>query len=111
MEIYIIRFATSEYQNFSDFAEERGPLEGDKVKIADILNKKILITGHDIKESRYQKNKSGKYLTIQFQREESEDPKVVFTGSDVLIDQLEKYAQEIPFWTTIKKINRYFTLS
>jgi len=29
----------------------------------------------------------------------------------VLIDQLEKYGNEIPFTATIKKIDRYYTLS
>jgi hypothetical protein len=36
---------------------------------------------------------------------------VVFTGSDVLIGQVEKYADQIPFLTTIKKINRYYTMT
>lgn len=36
---------------------------------------------------------------------------IIFTGSDVLIEQLEKYRHEIPFKTVIKKINRYYTLS
>lgn len=101
----------SNYPKFSDFADEQGPLEGDKVKISDILNHEILITGFDIKESRYQKNKSGKYLTLQFEKEGSEEPRVVFTGSDVLIEQIEKYKDNIPFYATIKRIDRYFTLS
>ena len=37
--------------------------------------------------------------------------RVVFTGSDVIIDQMEKYQEEIPFVSTIKKINRYYTLT
>ena len=37
--------------------------------------------------------------------------RVIFTGSDVLIEQMEKYEAEVPFATTIKKIDRYYTLS
>lgn len=33
------------------------------------------------------------------------------TGSVVLINQLEKYQQEIPFLATVRKIERYFTLT
>lgn len=98
-------------KRFSDFANEPQPLEGDKVRIDDVLNKEIIVTGFDIKNSKYQKNNSGKYLTLQFKRKEEEKPNVLFTGSDVLIGQLEKYQEEIPFLTTIRKINRYYTLS
>jgi len=41
----------------------------------------------------------------------TEDRKVVFTGSDVLIEQMERYGEEIPFVATIKKVDRYYTLS
>ena len=36
---------------------------------------------------------------------------VVFTGSDVLIQQMEKYVKELPFAATIVKVNRYYSLS
>ena len=95
-------------KRFSDFAEDK-VLDGDKVKIDDILNKEIKIIGYAIKNSKYSKKKSGKYLTLQI---ELEDKKyVIFTGSDVLIDQLKKYNSEIPFLTTIRKINRYYSLT
>lgn len=98
-------------KRFSDFADEPEPLEGDKLRVQDIINEEIKITGYDIKNSRYDKNRSGKYLTIQFVRQKGDDPNVLFTGSDVLIEQLEKYGDEIPFLTTIRQINRYYTLS
>ena len=37
--------------------------------------------------------------------------RVVFTGSDVLIEQMEKYGECVPFSTEIKKIDRYYTFS
>jgi hypothetical protein len=96
-------------KRFSDFSEEAGPLDGDKLKLDDILNQEITVVGYRIQNSRYSKNASGKYLTLQF--ELYSERHVVFTGSDVLISQTEKYHHEIPFITTIRKVNRYYTLS
>ena len=59
--------------------------------------------------SRFSKNKSGEYLTIQF--ELNGNKRIFFTGSDVLIDQIKRYGKEIPFETVIKKINRYYTFT
>lgn len=101
-----------EVKRFSDFAEERGPLEGDKARLDAILNHEILITGYRIQASKYGgKNKSGKCLTIQFEMSEMTEKRVIFTGSDVLIDQMEKYGEHVPFWAIIKKVDRYYTLS
>lgn len=96
-------------KRFAEFAQERIPLDGDKVKIETILNREILITGCSIKRSKYDKNSSGKFLTLQFELEGKKQ--VFFTGSDVLIEQLEKYGEQVPFLATIKKIDRFFTLS
>jgi len=98
-------------KQFADFAEERKPLEGSKARINDILNTEIIITGAKITQSKFQDNRSGKCLQLQFQKNQQAVKEIIFTGSDVLIDQLEKYQHEIPFRTTIKKINRYYTLS
>lgn len=103
----------SDIRSFSEFASEPEPLEGTKMRLDDILNRQIVITAYDIKSSRYTKNKSGKYLTLQFYMvgDPPDQLHIIFTGSDVLIDQLERYASYMPFRTTIKKINRYYTLS
>ena len=50
-----------------------------------------------------------KCLTIQF--ELNNEKHVLFTGSEVLINMIEKYKNEIPFETTIRKINKYYTFS
>lgn len=94
---------------FRDFAVEQQPLDGEKSKINDILNAEILIIGHALKPSKYKKNVSGLCLTIQYELEDKRY--VCFTGSDVLIDQFQKYAENIPFLATIKQIDRYYTLS
>ncbi len=103
----------TEYPKFSDFAEnETGPLEGEKKKIDDILNQEILVIGHRTQESQYKKNKSGKYLTLQFIFDTSLESKyVIFTGSDILINQMDKYKEKVPFWTTIKKNNKFYTFA
>jgi len=96
-------------KKFADFAQEARPLDGEKVKIESILNVEITIIGYGIKKSRYDKNFSGKYLTVQF--EQDGQRKVFFTGSDVLIEQFEKYGDQIPFVATVKRVDRYYTLA
>jgi hypothetical protein len=96
-------------KRFSDFAQEGGPLDGTKLKIDDILNKEIMIIGFKMKDSKYAKSNSSKCLTIQFELDGNRH--VVFTGSSVLIEQIEKYQDKIPFLTIIKKIDRYYTFS
>ena len=90
-------------KNFSDIAKEQ-VLDGDKVRIDDIINMEITILKYTIKESRYSKNESGNYLTLQIEHEGKRC--VIFTGSDVLIDQMEQYGDQLPFIATIRKINR-----
>lgn len=96
-------------KQFSDFATEEPALEGDKIRLDDIINRRIVVIGYRIRNSRFSKNKSGKYLALQFDLDGKR--MVCFTGSDVLIEQLEKYGSEAPFEATIKKINRYYTLA
>ena len=95
-------------KKFSDFSKEN-ILDGDKMGIDDILNKEILILGYVIKNSRYSDNSNGKYLTLQIEKESKKH--VIFTGSEVLIGQIEKYKDEIPFQATIRKINKYYSLT
>jgi hypothetical protein len=92
-------------KKFSQFAKET-ILDGDKIKLDDVLNQEIEILAISIKTSKY---KDKEYLTIQLAL--SEKKHVLFTGSEVLIDQLTKYKTEIPFFTTIRKINKYYSLT
>lgn len=82
------------------------PLDGTKLKIADILNKEICVTGYRVKSSKYNDTSC---LTIQFLL--GEESHVAFTGSRVLLDQCQAYQEEIPFLTTIKRIDRYFSFT
>jgi hypothetical protein len=96
------------HHRFSDFAEEDGPLAGKKKRIDDILNLEILVMDFKVSKSRYPE-KSEHYTTIQFECENEKF--VIFTGSKVLRDQLEKYKSELPFIAKIIKRDKYYTFS
>lgn len=97
---------------FSDFAAPGGPLDGKKIRIEEVLNIEILLLAFKTKESKYQKSSAKDYLTIQFEYPDRPGEKhVIFTGSGVLLDQLKEHGERLPFLATIKKIDRYFTLS
>jgi hypothetical protein len=96
-------------KRFADFAQEEGPLDGEKVKLDSVLNLEVLVTGFKVKKSKYGASNSGNCLTVQF--EQAGARKIFFTGSEVLMRQFEKYGGEVPFLATIKRIDRYYTLS
>jgi len=93
-------------KRFGDFARDHVPLDGAKLKIADILNKEILVTGFRVKNSKYN---TSSCLTIQFML--GDERHVAFTGSQVLLDQCKSYETEIPFLARIKRIDKYFSFS
>ena len=93
-------------KRFGDFAKDHVPLDGEKLKIADILNKEILVTGFRVKNS---KHNAGTCLTIQFMM--GDEKHVAFTGSGVLLDQCKLYEAELPFVATMRKIDKYFTFT
>jgi len=96
-------------KRFADFNTDQAPLDGEKIRLEDILNVEVLVIGFNIRKSKYGKNASGKCLALQIEIDDVR--RLVFTGSDVMISQLEKYGGEIPFLTTVRKIDRYYTLS
>ena len=95
-------------ESFADFAESR-PLEGDKVKIANILNKEIIVTNYRVQNSKQKKDT--KCVTIQFVYPGFDEPYVVFTGSTVLQRQLEEYEHKLPFRAIVKQISNYYTFT
>lgn len=105
---------TTSIHSFSDFAKEEQALDGDKVKIESILNKEIVITRYKIRDSKYSDNNK-MCVAVQFYQENAEqktpEKKIFFTGSTVIQDLLVKYEANLPFKTTIKKIDRYFTFT
>jgi len=96
-------------KKFSDFAEEENEIiEGDKIKITEILNQEITVTEYRMLDSKFN-NANSECLQLQFQL--NEEKRVIFTGSKVLIKQIEKYSDKIPFLTTIKQINKYYSFT
>ena len=95
------------YLHFNDFAEEEYSLEGKKRTMEEILNTEILVIRYKIKESKHYKDRN--YLTIQFENGGSKY--IAFTSSEVLTNQIEKYEEKLPFYTTIRKVNNYYTMT
>ncbi len=97
-------------KNFADFATDDGVLTGDKLKLDDVLSKEIIVKGYKISDSKYGKNNEDKkVLTLQFELEGINY--IVFTGSKVLMGQVEKYEVEIPFMTKIEKVNTFYSFT
>lgn len=76
------------------------PMTGDKIKISKVLNREIILSDYCFSDSKFQKNKSGKCLCLQIVYEG--EKRVVFTGSEVLIKQVEQITKnDLPIECTI----------
>jgi hypothetical protein len=99
------------YPKFSDFNTNHKVFDGKKISIETILNNEILIKAFKIGASKF---KTKEYATIQFNYKNPENNNenyIVFTGSGVVIDQLNQNKEHLPFFTIIRKIDKYYTLS
>ena len=96
-------------KRFSDFATESSAITGDKIKIEEVLDKEIEVVGYKISDSRFAKGKNDKVLTLQFNL--NGEGRILFTGSSVLMEQIEKYKDELPFVATIKRVNKFYTFT
>lgn len=78
-----------------DIVPEHKCMDGDKVKIEEILNKPIIILGVAINNSKYAKD-GDKCLTVQFYLKDDPEMKhkVLFSGSKVLIAVAEKLLEK-----------------
>lgn len=92
-------------------------LDGDKVKIDEVLNKPIVITGAKITNSKYKKKGVEWCTKIQFHYENDTTPLVFFTGSQVIKDQIESVIstleeKDLTFevLTEVKKVGNYYSL-
>lgn len=93
---------------FSDFSTEF-QLEGDKIPIETVLNTDIIVENYKITDSKY-KDGNGKLLTLQIQVNNNKN--IIFTGSEVLKNQIEKYKEKLPFVAKIVKINnKYYSFN
>jgi len=99
---------------FSEFADMTvSPiLDGKKQSLDDVLEKEILVLRYRIKKSKFSEAKNPDCLTVQFAYPDNEAVHFVFfSGSSVLMQQLEKYKDKLPFAATIKKVGKYYTFS
>ena len=93
--------------DFSDFARDQLPMPGKKKRMDEILDKKIKIVDYRIRRSKHRDG--SQCLQLQFVLDGAVF--VLFTGSDVLIHQIESSADKIPFYGTITKVDRYYSLT
>jgi hypothetical protein len=99
---------------FSEFADTSiSPvMDGKKMTLDEVLNKEIIVLRYKIKKTKFSEAKNPDCLTVQFAYPEDENNRFVFfSGSSVLMQQLEKYQEKLPFTATIKKVGKYFTFS
>jgi len=94
------------YPRFGDFAGEEGPLDGEKKKLSEILDKEILVLAFRVGKSKF---RDRNYVTIQYENDSTKY--VVFTGSEVLMEQLKRHEANLPFYATIVKRFNYYSLS
>jgi len=96
-------------KRFSDFATTNNAVTGDKIKIEDVLGKEIEVIGYKASSSKFPKAGNDMVLTLQFNLDG--EPRVLFTGSGVLLEQAEKYKDEMPFLAKIEKVNKFYTFT
>lgn len=78
---------------------------GDKIPIKRLFNVPIKVFDYKIEPSRKKENTN--LLTIQI--EKKKEMRIVFTGSTILMQQIEKVAKDkFPFETTIINDNEYY---
>lgn len=79
---------------------------GDKIKINRVMNREIVVNGYEVRPSKYpDKGKDALVLQIEFEGES----RIVFTGSKVLIDQIQQATQEdFPFSATIVRNGEHY---
>ncbi len=92
---------------FKDFGikPELKNFTGDKIPIKRVFNTPIKVLDFKIENSKHKENT--KCLTLQI--EYKEENRIIFTGSTVLIQQIESVPKDkFPFITTIINDNEYF---
>jgi len=98
--------------NFADFADTSSPImDGKKVQINDIFEKEIVVLNYRVKNTKYPDAKNPMCLTVQFSYVGTDNHCVFFSGSSVLMNQLERYKDKLPFSTVIKRVGKHFTFS
>ncbi len=99
-------------RKFSDFAADEEHLDGKKQPFSEIVGKQIVIWSSRFLQSQFD---SDGCVMIQFSFTEDGEKFVTFTGSKVIIEQIEKYKAQMPFEATIEQRKSgkhfYYTLT
>jgi hypothetical protein len=95
----------------ASIAKHTSVMEGAKVSISEILNVPLVFTGWQMGNSKFEKDgKRAARLTLQF--EQNGQKKIVFTSSEVLIEQLKSFLEAMPdatcFRATIRRVDNKF---
>ncbi len=79
---------------------------GEKIKINKVLNKEIKILDYRIQNSKFDKVNN---MCLHLQIEMNDVKHILFTGSTILIQMIEKVDKDdFPFTTTIIEENEHF---
>lgn len=90
---------------FSDFKIKTNLLIGDKIKVEDVINLPIEIHSFKISPSKHSKEVGDNCLYLQIRMHEKDY--VLFTGSNVLMEQIKKVPENgFPFLGRIVKSGR-----
>ena len=92
---------------FAELARDKLPMPGIKKRLEQILNRNIVIL--DFRITKSNKRENSECLQIQFLL--VGDFCVLFTGSVVLIDQIQSIKDNLPLKTTVVKIDKYYSFS
>jgi len=95
--------------SFANFAKDQLPMPGIKKRLDEILNKKILVVDFKIRDSK--RRQGTECLQMQFVL--NGIVCVLFSGSSVLIDQIQIAwdKNQGPFYTNVIKIDKYYSFS
>jgi hypothetical protein len=97
-------------KRFADFAgDDAICMDGEKAKLKDVTDTEIVVVGYRIRKSRYQKSNTENCLMLQFIKDNKKF--ILFTGSSILSEQIEKYKDHLPFIATIRRVDKYYTFS
>lgn len=110
LEPYCEEFYEQNIRNKGDkmksFSEIERKNNSSKISIKDVLDKEIIVRSFSVRDSKF--IDEGKKYVLKLNIEVDGERKYLFTGSNVLINQIESFKSDLPFKTTIKEINKYY---
>lgn len=88
---------------------ESSHLEGTKMPVTDILNVPLVFTGWKFGKSKFEDDSGQKAERLTLQFEQDGKKHVIFTSSEVLIEQLRAFIKAMPdatcFKATIRRVD------